>query len=532
DYVEEVACQVDDLGYDVTMKECKLGEHGKCLVVRHEDGSITAIGNRCSHYGAPLVSGSLRNGVIICPWHGACFNASTGDIEDFPGLDSVHKFQVTIHKNDVIVRAKREFLNDNKRNDLIGRECRGNNTHFDRDVRIVIVGGGPSSLTCAETLRHNGFYGDVIILSRDVHLPYDRPKLSKNLDVDAEGISLRPPGYYADIGVRVHTNAEVIGVDVVQKKVRLANQINGLGAEVTYDKLVLATGGIPKRLEPTLGWKLRNIFVLRTPEDAKLIREASVGKRVVVVGSSFIAMEVTSYLATQKLTSSISVICGRRSMVPFEQTLGKRVGEAIMTLHQNEGSVRFFPGVGVCKILGDDVVKQVVTSDGQTMDADVVVLGVGVVPATRFLRDSEIRLTERGFIQVDTRMRTKTPHVYAVGDIAMFPMNGGLVNIQHWQMAHAHGRVAALDIIQSLALKIDTVPFFWTVQFGRSLRFAGHANGYNDVIVRGSLDDYKFAAYYVRNDVVVAVATMTSDPIAAEFAQRLKAGEAMRRCDI
>ncbi|XP_078485676.1 apoptosis-inducing factor 3-like isoform X1 [Ciona intestinalis] len=453
---------------------------------------------------------------------------------------------VTIKDGDVIIRAKRSLLKNNKRNDLIGR-CPVHVGDDDVTKRIVIIGGGPSSLVCAETLRHNGFNGRVIILSRDIHPPYDRAIFSKDLLVEAEDVYLRTRDYYVTINVELFNEAEVVGVDVIKKRVRLSNRIAGID-HVVYDKLVIATGGVPRTLEPTLGWRLGNVYVLRTPGDAGRIVDACRGKRVVVVGSSFIGMEVTSYLTSHKITSSVAVVCGRRSEFPFEKTLGRKVGAALMGLHEREGLVRFYKGVGVDRLMGgqDGTVKFVRMSDGRVTDADVVVLGIGVKPATQFLRDSEIRLTQRGFIQVDGNMATKVPNVYAIGDVTMFPLairGGEMVNIQHWQMAQAHGRIAALDIIRSLSHKVGgshvrtpppvaSIPFFWTVQYGRSLRFAGCASGHDDVIIRGDLDDLKFAAYYVKNDVIVGMATMSMDPLVAEFANKLSKGDVVLKQDI
>nr|XP_018672421.2 apoptosis-inducing factor 3-like [Ciona intestinalis] len=172
------------------------------------------------------------------------------------------------------------------------------------------------------------------------------------------------------------------------------------------------------------------------------------------------------------------------------------------------------------------------------------IIHTGMKPATQFLRDSEIRLTQRGFIQVDGHMTTKVPNVYAIGDVTMFPLairGGEMVNIQHWQMAQAHGRIAALDIIRSLSYIVGSsqtpppvaiVPFFWTVQYGRSLRFAGCASGHDDVIIQGDLDELKFAAYYVKNDVIVGMATMSMDPLVAEFANKLSKGDVVLKQDV
>nr|CAB3220714.1 apoptosis-inducing factor 3-like [Phallusia mammillata] len=566
EFFEESVCKVGDLsvatenGKSECMKEVELGQ-GKCLIVRHKDGKITAVGHKCTHYGAPLIKGVLNNGRIRCPWHGACFNAETGDIEDFPGLDSIHSFQVRIESDDVIVRARRDQLTNNKRNLLAGKTGLDCSNCYDEDGRVVIIGGGPSSLTCAETMRKEGFTGRIVLLSKDRHPPYDRPKLSKALNIEPDKAYLRGNAdYYKSIGIELHNNVEVVGVNVVTKSVKVSKPVPDCTANgnlhVTYDKLVIATGGQPRTLAPTPGWNLKNIFVLRTPDDANAIAKASKDRQVVVVGSSFIGMEVAAYLADKKIAESVSVVCGKRSSVPFEGSLGKEVGTMIMQMNEEKGSVLFYPKAGVVGLGGGEgngasSVKKVKLSDGNVLDADVVVVGIGVNPATQFLNDSELRLTDRGFIPVDARMQTKVPNVYAVGDVALFPLamkDGELSNIQHWQMAHAHGRIAGLDIVKSLqrtksgksaatsfstsGQSVNSVPFFWTVQYGSSIRYAGHGVGYDDVSICGDVSARKFAAYYLKKDVVVAVATMNADPVAANMAEKLANGVVMRRIDI
>ncbi|CAK8671079.1 unnamed protein product [Clavelina lepadiformis] len=560
EFIESIVCKVQDFksGHDEEMKEVTLGGDGKCLLVRHRNGEFTAMGHKCTHYGAPLIKGVLSNNRVRCPWHGACFNTQTGDIEDFPGLDSLHLFLVTVQDDDVIVRAKKRHLIKNKRNDLLEKSCMTSANVEPEDHNVVIIGGGPSSLTCAETLRKEGFTGRVILVSKERHPPYDRPKLSKALDVSPSSAYLRPgQDYYEKIGIELRNDVEVLEVDVVAKSVKMSKSIPGTASkQLKYDDLVIATGGEPRTLEPIPGWNLKNVFVLRTPDDANAIAEASKDKKVVIVGSSFIGMEVASFLGAKKIPASIAVVCGKKSAVPFQSSLGKLVGHVIQQIHEEKAGVKFHPLVGVAGLFsGDDgdtgYVREVELSDGTRIEAEVVVVGIGVIPATSFLRGSEIRMNERGFIPVDGRMQTKIPHVYAVGDITLFPFSwrdGELVNVQHWQMAHTHGRIAAMDIAESLrrtkrpyhaaistnhsGRPIKSVPFFWTVQFGSSIRYTGYGAGFNDVIISGSLDERKFAAYYFKNDVVVAVATIMADPLAAQIAEKILSGVVITRNDI
>ncbi|XP_053375535.1 apoptosis-inducing factor 3-like isoform X2 [Mercenaria mercenaria] len=515
DMIEAVVCDADELKSG-EMKEVDVGGAGTALLVR-EGADYFAIGPKCSHYGAPLSKGVLCNGKVRCPWHGACFNVKTGDIEDFPGLDSIPSYQVEVSDGKVRIRADKALLANTRRQRSMCKAAAGNKN-------VVIIGGGPASVACAETLRQEGFQGTVTIYTKDKYIPYDRIKLSKAMDIKPETIALRPAEFYQCYDITVKTDTEVKSVDTSSKSVKFADD-----STAKYDSLMIATGGQPRVL-PIPGVNLENVFSLRTPDDANKIAEAATGKTVVIIGSSFIGLEVASYMSGKAVY--IHVLC--RGECPLENVFGKKVGKVFKKMHEEKG-IKFHFQAGIKEFMGvDGKLTEAVLSTGTKIPADIAILGVGVVPATGFLKDSGIKMTDRGFIPVNELMATDKADVYAAGDIVEFPLfsSGGTnVNIQHWQMAHAHGRNAAYSIM-GRKQPIRSVPYFWTVQYGKSIRYTGYGVGYDDVVVHGDLEEQKFVAFYTKGKDVVAVASLNFDPIVSQAAEMFLAGKKISKDEI
>uniref|UniRef100_H2Z8R5 Rieske domain-containing protein n=1 Tax=Ciona savignyi TaxID=51511 RepID=H2Z8R5_CIOSA len=526
--IEAYACKVDDMK-DGEMREISVGD-GKALLVRHQ-GEYSAIGHKCTHYGAPLVKGALRDGRVRCPWHGACFNVKTGDIEDFPGLDCVPKHDIVIQDGDkVVIKACKSALATHKRyKPMVQQKEDG--------LHVVIIGGGPASVTCAETLRQKSFMGKITILSADRCLPYDRTKLSKAMDVKPDAIFLRPQEFYDAVNIKIINNMRATDVNTESQVVTCE-----AGESFKFDKLMIATGncGRPRTL-PIPGWDLKNVFVLRTPDDANAIAKMAKDKKVVICGASFIGMEVAASLVSK--AASVSV-CEFFS-VPFERVLGREVGLFLQKLHESKG-VKFFMNASMVELKGEEgAVSKAVLKDGSELEADLVIAGVGMIPATEFLKDNGMSISSHGFLNVDKHMRVLKSsdagevfeNIFAAGDIAMFPQklrDWQPSNIQHWQMAHYHGRVAATNMVvaSDQLQNVESVPFFWTQQYGKSLRYTGYGVGYDDIIVKGEISEGKFCAYYTCQDTVVAVATMNSDPVAADYAQRILSGNCVTKSSI
>ena len=244
-------------------------------------------------------------------------------------------------------------------------------------------------------------------------------------------------------------------------------------------------------------------------------------------------MEVAAHLSDKAAT--VTVV--GNSEIPFQNSLGPEIGSYIKQLHLDKG-VKFVMETSPSEFLTneDGELEKVVLENGDHINSDLVVLGIGVNPTTSYIQNEEIETDSRGFIVVNECMKTNVDNIYAAGDITKFPLHlssfGGprMVSVGHWQIAKAHGRCVALNISALEQKPLQTVPFFWTVQYGKSIRYAGIAtDGYDDIVYDGDVVSGKFVAFYIKNDNVVAVATLGRDPIAADFANFLLEGNSLKR---
>jgi len=511
--VEGVVCQSGQLA-EGEMKEVEMDGY-KILLIR-DKGELRALSAKCTHYGAPLIKGSYDGGTIRCPWHGACFDSKTGDIEDFPGLDSLACHKVEEVNGQIVVQAdKRELVS--------GRRLQVPVEVLENpDVRVVVVGGGAAGHTAVETLRQEGYAGAITLVTKEQHLPYDRPKLSKNLGVKAEEIYLRKAAWYEKAKIDVMKGTEVVRVDRENKYVFFSN-----GNNLKYSKLLLATGGEPRKLGVP-GEDLAGVTTLRNITQANMIQKEALKKHVVVIGTSFIGMEVAAALVDT--AASVTVI--GKDPVPFLGSLGEDVGRFLLNMHRKKG-VQFCLEEDVKEFQGSDgTLENLILKSERTLKADLAVVGIGVVPATEPFKDIPgLDVDNRGYIPVDSRMATSVPSIFAAGDIVNFPLltfGEERVSIGHWGLAMYLGRVAALNIMGK-EREAHTVPFFWSVQFGVSLRFAGLGSGWDSIIFQEEED--KLLAMYCKGDVVRAVATLGRDPVAATFANLLKSGGVLNKAD-
>jgi len=305
----------------------------------------------------------------------------------------------------------------------------------------------------------------------------------------------------------------------------------GKHGSINYTHLVLATGGAPRSISSP-GSDLANILYLRSPQDANAIAEGSKGKKVVIVGSSFIGTEVAAFLSDK--AESVTII--GRTKYPLERNLGSEVGELVQSMHKAKG-VRFVGSANVLGFKGQDgrVASVMIDDREESIPADLVVVGIGCVPATQFLLESGIQLDSQGYVEVNQHLETNVENVYAVGDIAKFPLSihqeSPRVAVGHWQIAQSHGRLAGLNIGQETKELVRTVPFFWTVQYGKSFRYSGYCPSWDDIVYDGQVSSGSFVAYYCKEDCVQAVATLGKDPIAAEFANLLMSGKSLGKKD-
>jgi len=475
------------------MKQVSVGET-PVLLVRTDD-KCHAIAAHCTHYGAPLVEGALVEGRIICPWHHACFNAATGDMLEPPALDSLASFPVTVEGDDIYI-ALPEQPADRRTPEMTKYDSKRN------EGEIVILGGGAAGYMASQTLREEGFVGRITIVTREDRMPYDRPNLSKDYlagNAEPEWMPLRPDDFFETHGIEVLREREVAKVDTAAKKIVFDD-----GETLQYDKLLVATGGVPRKLNlPNAD--LKNILLLRSFDNAdEIIAAAMEAKRAAIIGASFIGMETAASLKQRGV--AVTVIAPDK--VPFEKVLGTEIGGLFRKIHEGNG-VEFRLGSNVKGFEGNEIVNAVVLDTGEKIEADLVIAGIGVVPATSSLEGFELH--KDGGVIADKYLKIGDD-VYAAGDIVHFPdaRTGESTRIEHWRTALQQGRTAARNMAGN-ATVFDAVPFFWTTQFDATLNYVGHAHGWDEIIFQGDIKSRDFLAFYVNDNRVSAVAGMNRD---------------------
>jgi NADPH-dependent 2,4-dienoyl-CoA reductase/sulfur reductase-like enzyme/nitrite reductase/ring-hydroxylating ferredoxin subunit len=506
--VEEVVAKVSEVPVD-QMKEFALGD-GKVLVVNHK-GQLSAVGNKCTHLGAPLVKGAFCEGRIRCPWHGAAFNSATGDIEDFPGLDSLPCYKVRVVNENIVVAAKKSEIKPSKRTKAMVE-------YNINDKRLfLIIGGGAAGVTCAETLRQVGYKGKILVLSKEKYLPYDRTKLSKGTAFQVDKLLLRPEEFYAQHHIEFKLGVEVIELDPEKKSVILRS-----GETITYDRCLVATGGVPRTL-PVIGMNSKNIFILRDIDDARKVMEGTRDKHVVIVGSSFIGMETASII----VKNCKSVVVLGMEKVPFERVLGTEIGAVLQKFHEKNG-IQFKMEAVVAEFKTEnDLVTAVVLKNGDVLPCEAVVLGAGIVPATSFVKPTGgIKIHPRDKSIICDQYLQAADGVYAAGDIATFPyfgLNNKEIRVEHWGFAQTQGMIAAMNMMGQ-NVPLHNVPFFWTTIFGKSVRYSGFALEYDEVIIDKAENGFDpdvvtFVAFYAKDNRVVAACAMNRDPVVSQVAE-------------
>jgi NADPH-dependent 2,4-dienoyl-CoA reductase/sulfur reductase-like enzyme len=396
--------------------------------------------------------------------------------------------------------------------------------------KVVVVGGGSGAVGVVEGLRNLDYPGPIQVISSEGYLPIDRPKLSKALIADPAKVALRDEAFYKDAGVEF-VQDEVVGVDFANKVV------NTKSTAFPYHTLVLATGGTPRNL-PLPGFKtLGSIFTMRTVHDVKAIVDAigDGGKKIVVVGSSFIGMEVANATCGKNTVSVVGM-----EKVPLERVMGDKVGAGLQTGLEGKG-VHFYMSAMVDKAepsaADPTKVGAVLLKDGTSLAADLVILGVGVAPATGFLRDNDaVALEKDGSLKTDESFKVAgLENVYAVGDIATYPYHGpggegALVRIEHWNVAQNAGRSVASTIAGRESKSF--IPVFWSALTGQ-LRYCGNTmNGWDDLVLHGDPAANKFVAYYCKGETVVAVASMGMDPTMVQSSELLRLGKMPSRREL
>lgn len=390
---------------------------------------------------------------------------------------------------------------------------------------IVVIGGGPSAAACVETLRQEGYAGQISLVCKENCLPYNRVLVSKTMDFELEKGEFRTDKFYKDNGIDVLKGIEATSVSTSQKSVTLSN-----GRNLNYDRLFIATGLKANKVDIP-GADLKNVMVLRdyahSQETFALLNENA---ELVVLGSSFVAMEAASFCANK--VKKVTVVA--RGTVPFKPLVGERVGAAWKKLCESQG-INFVVNSGMKRCIDDGTGKvgKVELIDGTELTADIVIMGVGSSCYTEFLQHSGINVSSDGSVEVDEYLQTNVPEVYVGGDIAHAPVwshYNQKFTIGHYGLAHYHGKVAALNML-GRKTKLQAVPYFWTRLFNKSLRYAGHGK-FDDILYIGDVEALKFVAYYLNGDEVVAIADTGMEPVVSNFAELLAQGKKLYRKDV
>jgi len=475
----------NDLG-DGAMLVGQVG--GEAVLLARRGREIFAIGATCTHYGGPLGEGLIVEDTVRCPWHHACFSLRTGEALAAPALNATSCWRTER-------RDGRIFVGD--RISEAGRQlpAKPRPTDGPRE-RMVIIGGGGAGNAAAEMLRRGGYAGGVTIISDDAAAPYDRPNLSKDYlagTAPEEWIPLRPPEFYADNGIELRLGTTATAIDTARRHVML-----GGGEELGFDKLLLATGAEPIRLQVP-GADLPHVRTLRSLADSRdLIARARRGTHAVVVGASFIGLEAAAALRHRQVEVHVVAPEAR----PMERVLGPELGDFVRQLHESHGVV-FHLGHTV----GAIEAGRVRLDNGVPIDADLVVVGIGVRPRIHLAQQAGLAI-DRGVL-VNEYLETSAPRIFAAGDIARWPdaYSGEQLRIEHWVVAERQGQTAARNMLGRRE-RYAAVPFFWSQHYDVSIDYVGHANAWDEIVGDGDPNAHDAALRFRQAGRTLAVATI------------------------
>jgi NADPH-dependent 2,4-dienoyl-CoA reductase/sulfur reductase-like enzyme/nitrite reductase/ring-hydroxylating ferredoxin subunit len=457
------------------------------LLVRH-GGDVFAVSAQCTHYHGPLAEGLVAGDTVRCPWHHACFSLRTGEAIRAPALSPLDCWSIEQRDGKVFVTGKRTDTKPAARRKPTAVPD-----------RVVIVGGGAAGFAAAEMLRRHDFRGGIVMLSNDDATPVDRPNLSKDYlagTAPEDWLPLRADDFYSESGIELRLKSNVGSIDARAREVALAD-----GSRIAYDRLLLATGAEPVRLSIP-GADRPHVHILRSVADSRAIVEAAkAARRAVVIGASFIGLEVAASLRTRGLEVHVVAPESR----PMERILGPEMGDFIRSLHEEHG-VLFHLGNTPVEI--DD--KQVKLNDGGSLAADLVVMGVGVRPRLDLAERAGLAIG-RG-VMVNGFLETSAPGVFAAGDIARWPdpHTGQAIRVEHWVVAERQGQTAALNML-GLREAFDAVPFFWSQHYDIPINYLGHAESWDEIAIEGDVAGKDCLLRYKQKGRTLAVASIFRD---------------------
>jgi NADPH-dependent 2,4-dienoyl-CoA reductase/sulfur reductase-like enzyme/nitrite reductase/ring-hydroxylating ferredoxin subunit len=462
-----------------------VGQEAVLLVRR--GNHVFAIGAQCTHYNGPLAEGLIVGDTVRCPWHHACFDLRTGEAIRAPALSPIDTWRVDERDGKIFVREKRAQPEKKRR------------AKSDGPNRIVIVGGGAAGFAAAEMLRREKYEGDIVMLSSDDAPPVDRPNLSKDYlagSAPEEWLPLRDQSFYSDNAIDLRLNTTVAAIDVRARAIVLAN-----GEKIPFDRLLLATGAEP--VQPSIpGAKPSDVLVLRSLKDCRaIIERAKTARRAVVLGASFIGLEVAAALRARNI--EVHVVAPEEH--PMVKILGPDLSRFVRAIHEQHGVIPHL-GETARGLEG----KRMTLSGGSVLEADLIVAGLGVRPRLSLAEEAGLRI-DRGIV-VDAFLETSAPGIFAAGDIARWPdrLTGQPIRVEHWVVAERQGQTAALNMLGRRE-RFDAVPFFWSQHYDVPINYVGHAESWDDLVVEGDIANKDGLVRMRRAGRTLAVASIFRD---------------------
>jgi NADPH-dependent 2,4-dienoyl-CoA reductase/sulfur reductase-like enzyme/nitrite reductase/ring-hydroxylating ferredoxin subunit len=482
-----------DLGQGIPIESLADGQmlvghaHGKAVLLVRVGQEVFAVSPHCTHYNGPLAEGLLIGETVRCPWHHACFDVRTGEAVRAPALSPVTCWEVARDDGVIKVGEKRAQPQSRTRIETTAKP-----------ERIVIVGGGAAGFAAAEMLRRVGYGRSLVMLSSDSALPYDRPNLSKDYlagTIPFDYVPLRHQSFYEENHIETQ-----LGKTVVELHVQAHELLLSSGERVAYDRLLLATGAEPLRLTIP-GAEQPHVKTLRSLVDSDAIIDAAkTSNRAVVIGASFIGLEVAASFRARKL--EVHVVAPDKR--PMERILGPEMGDFIRTLHEEHGVIFHL------ETKPKAIDKMVHLENGETIGADLIVVGIGVRPRLGLAENAGIDL-DRG-VAVDQYLETSVPGVFAAGDIARWPdpYSGENIRVEHWVVAERQGQAAALNMLGERK-PFAEVPFFWSQHYDVPINYVGHAEAWDEIQIDGDVMNKDCLLRFKRHGRVAAVASIFRD---------------------
>jgi NADPH-dependent 2,4-dienoyl-CoA reductase/sulfur reductase-like enzyme/nitrite reductase/ring-hydroxylating ferredoxin subunit len=466
------------------------------VLIARRGNEFFAVGATCTHYHGPLAEGLMVDDTVRCPWHHACFSLRTGEALHAPALSPIACWPTELRDDKVFVREKGAAPTPTRRVPSTSGSAQ----------KIVIIGGGAAGFAAAEMLRRQGFEGGIVMLSDDDASPVDRPNLSKDYlagTAPEDWVPLRSDSFYTEQKIDLRLKTNVAAIDVVAREVVL-----GDGSKVAYDRLLLATGAEPVRL-PLAGMDLPHVHTLRTLGDCRaIIARAATAQRAVVMGASFIGLEVAASLRARGI--EVHVVAPEKR--PMERVLGAQMGDFVRSLHEERGVIFHLEDTATAIDA-----RQVTLKSGATIGAELVVAGVGVRPRLALAAKAGLAI-DRG-VTVNEFLETSAPGIFAAGDIARWfdRHSGEAIRVEHWVVAQRQGQTAALNMLGGRE-KFYAVPFFWSQHYDVPINYVGHAETWDELAVEGDIAARDCLVRYKRNGRVLAVASIyrDSDSLLAE----------------